>query len=353
MIPPLKLSQLNYSFPPELIALYPPAKRESSRMMVLDRKARTWEHHYFEDIGGYFKAGDILVLNDSRVFPCRLFTTKATGGKLECFLIREVSCCTWECLLTSSKKILEGQVLHFGPKLTGVVENGPEHDIRLIQLEYTGDIFSLLNEIGHVPLPPYIKRADLKDLDQDRYQTVYAREIGSVAAPTAGFHFTPEILDHLKGKEVEILFVTLHVGLGTFLPVRAEILAEHHMHGEFYDISLNTVQALAQAKKDKRRVTVVGTTAVRALESAWDGAKVKPGPNFTTQFIYPPYAFQVVDRLFTNFHQPQSTLLALVGAFAGLKEGPFVGLDFVLEAYREAIHHRYKLFSYGDCMLME
>ena len=339
------LSDFDYDYPEDLVALYPPEKRDASRLMVLDRKTKTWEHKKFKDILSYFQSGDVLVFNNSKVFPCRLLTQKKTGGKLEVFLVRELSQNIWECLLGDSKKINAGEKFDFGENLRGEIldEYG---ETRKIRLDYTGNLFDILDSVGHIPLPPYIRRNDDSKLDRERYQTVFANPIGSVAAPTAGFHFTPEIMTVFKNAGVHICFVTLHVGLGTFLPIRTEKILEHKMHGEYYEISEETARVINQAKKDKRLVTVVGTTALRALESSIcsDGT-VKTGRDFTEKFITPPYEFKVADRLLTNFHQPRSTLLVLISAFTDRQ--------FILDAYREAVRQKYRLFSYGDCMLIE
>ncbi|HBF13251.1 MAG TPA: tRNA preQ1(34) S-adenosylmethionine ribosyltransferase-isomerase QueA [Deltaproteobacteria bacterium] len=341
----MNLSDLDYTYPPTLVVHYPLDKRESSRMMVLDRQKKTWQHSFFDRFVDHFQAGDVLVLNDSKVFPCRLVTKKETGGKLECFLIREIKPKVWECLISSSKKNPPGMELSFASDLRGVLGGEIGDGLREISLFYTGNLFEILSRIGHVPLPPYIKREDDPSFDPHRYQTVYARHTGSVAAPTAGFHLTPAILDQLKVKGVDLCFVTLHVGLGTFLPVRTENLKDHVMHREYFEITEGVAHKVNQAKKEKRKISVVGTTAVRALESAANNEGVlSPMRCFTDIFIHPPYRFKIVDRLLTNFHQPRSTLLALVCAFAGH--------DFVLDAYGEAMREKYRLFSYGDCMFI-
>ncbi len=333
----MRLSDFDYSYPSELIAKYPLKDRSASRMMVINRMSQKWSHRIFKAIPEYFKKGDVLVLNNSKVFPCRLFAKKPTGGKVEVFLIRAVEEKVWDCLITDSKRIIEGTGLVFSENLKGTVRGAGGAETRRIQLDYTGSLHHILDTIGHIPLPRYIKRADEVN-DRERYQTVFANKTGSVAAPTAGFHFTEKILAELKQKGVEIVFVTLHVGVGTFLPIRAEKIENHTMKGEYFEIPQETAQIINQAKAEKRRVTVVGTTAVRALESCWS-------ERYTEKFIYPPYSFKIVDRLLTNFHQPQSTLLLLVAAFAGP--------ELILSAYQEAIREKYRLFSYGDCMLIE
>ena len=337
----MKLSDFDYSFPPELVALYPARERDASRMMVLHRATEHIEHKQFRDFADYFEPGDVLVLNNSKVFPCRLLTTCKGGGRLEVLLLREIELKLWECLLSPSKKIDSGTEIIFSDELAGQVV-GDFDETRKIRLIYSGELQPLLHKIGHVPLPPYIKRADLPEIDRDRYQTVYADPTGSAAAPTAGFHFTRRVLDTLKEKGVQVVSVTLHVGIGTFLPIRVEAVKNHRMHGEHYEIPTQVAEIVNKTKSNGGRISVVGTTAVRALESAWEKEKISPGPGYTEKFIYPPYSFRVVDRLLTNFHQPQSTLLVLVSAFAGR--------EVVLRAYQEAIRARYRLFSYGDCM---
>lgn len=330
------LSDFDYSYPPELIALTPADQRDASRMMVLNRTQKSWEHKNFKDIIDYFKTGDVLVFNNSKVFPCRLITKKKTGGRLEVFLVREIEKNIWECLLGNSKRIMAGEKFVFSEELSGEILDD-FGETRKIRLSYTGDIFSILDKIGHIPLPPYINREDSLE-DHQRYQTIFAQTVGSVAAPTAGFHFTSEILEKLKNKGVQICFVTLHVGLGTFLPIRTDVIEEHDMHGEYYEISEESAEIINSAKKEGRRVTSIGTTATRALESSVNSTgQITSGLGYTKIFITPSYTFKMVDRLFTNFHQPQSTLLVLVSAFANR--------EFILKAYQEAISKKYRLFS--------
>lgn len=340
----MRLSEFDYSYPKELVAFFPTEKRESSRVIALNREKGQMDHRGFVDFPRYFKEGDVLVLNDSKVLPCRLFARKKTGGRIELLLLREIKTGIWECLVSGSGTLKERTELIFSEDLTGEIVDG-FGNIRRVRLMYDGSLLRILEKIGHVPLPPYIKRDDQPEIDRPRYQTVYAEKPGSVAAPTAGFHLTPEILSTLKDRGVQITYLTLHVGIGTFLPIRCEKIEEHQMHGEFYEIPAETAEVINRAKREKRAVSVVGTTTVRALESACDEkSKVRAGEGYTTKFIYPPYPFHVVDRLLTNFHQPKSTLLVLVSAFAGR--------EFVLKAYQEAIERRYRLFSYGDCMLI-
>lgn len=350
----LRLHDYSYSYPENLVARHPLENRDQSRLMVLNRVSQIIHHHKFSDIVDFFKAGDVLVINDSRVFPSRLVTTRASGGRQEIFLVRADAIGPyWHVIINASRKVKKGTVFSFDElKVTFCDHHDDTQETRLVELNYQGDLFEILKRIGHVPLPPYLGRDD-ESSDHERYQTVYAQEIGSVAAPTAGLHFTPEIFAALKAKGVIIVPVTLHVGLGTFLPVRTENITVHKMHSEIFFLSDFSRDAINQAKKDGRRVTAVGTTSVRVLESLADENGVgdtsflcDTGNSWqsTDIFIYPPYEFKIVDRLITNFHQPESTLLMLVSAFAGR--------DFILSAYQEAIAKEYRLFSYGDCMMV-
>ena len=338
----MNLSELDFTYPDELVALSPLEERDSSRMMVLDRSTGRIEHRYFSDFPSHFSQGDLLVLNDSKVFPGRLIGYREGGGRIECLLVNEVEPLLWECLVDGSARVRKGETLTFSENLSGdfMDEGGPTRKIRF---SFDGSFWDEVDRIGQVPLPTYIKRPENFPLDRDRYQTVYAEKVGSSAAPTAGFHFTHDILSQLKGRGVEIVYVTLHVGPGTFLPIRTGRVEDHVMHGEFYEISEGSAVAIRQATREGRGITAVGTTAVRTLESAWDPDQViKAGRGFTKKFIYPPYQFSLVDRLLTNFHQPRSTLLALVAAFTGMEP--------VRRAYQEAIAEKYRLFSYGDCL---
>jgi len=310
--------------------------------MVLHREKNRMDHHSFKEFPDFFKKGEVLVLNNSKVLPCRLKAHKETGGKVEVLLLKEVAPAVWDCLVSSSGALKSGSQLTFSTDLTGEVLGGVGQT-RQIRLFYKGSLFPLLEKIGHVPLPPYIKREDQPEIDRARYQTVYAEKPGSAAAPTAGFHLTPEILSELKKKGVQVVYLTLHVGIGTFLPIRCDKIEDHQMHGELYEIPEETAKTINQAKKEGRKVSAVGTTTVRALESAFQETRgVRGGKEDTKKFIYPPYRFRVIDRLLTNFHQPQSTLLVLVSAFAGK--------EFVFKAYQKACKEDYRLFSYGDCM---
>lgn len=338
----MKVTDLDYTYPDELVALYPPSVRGDSRMVILDRAGGRIEHCHFSDFPSSFSEGELLVLNDSRVFPARLIGYREGGGRIECLLVKELGTLVWECLVDGSARVRNGETLTFSENLSGefMDEVGPTRKIRF---RVDGSFWEEIYRIGQVPLPTYIRRPEEFPLDRERYQTVYAEKVGSIAAPTAGFHFTHEILSRLKQRGVDIVFVTLHVGPGTFLPIRTERVEDHRMHGECYEISEATAASIRLAKREGRRLSVVGTTSVRTLESAWDpDVAIKAGKGYTEKFIYPPYTFRLVDRLLTNFHQPRSTLLALVAAFGGLVP--------VHRAYQEAVAARYRLFSYGDCL---
>ncbi len=342
-----RLSDFTYAFPESLIATHPLADRSSSRLMVLNRMSGGLTHKKFSDIVDNFASGDVLVMNDSKVFPCRLITARQSGGRQEIFLIREMDeSDVWEVLLNANTKVKMGDIFSFaGLTVTITNEAHPDNPTRRAKLVFIGDLFPLLQKIAHIPLPPYIMRADTPE-DINTYQTVYAKSTGSVAAPTAGFHFTPELLQALRDKGVILTSITLHVGPGTFLPVRTENIQDHKMHTEFYSLSADSCKIINEAKKQNRRVTAVGTTSVRVLESAAvKNSELTPHDDQTGIFIYPPYSFKIVDRLITNFHQPESTLLMLVSAFAGREK--------ILAAYQDAIALGYRLFSYGDAMLIE
>ncbi|WP_457621653.1 tRNA preQ1(34) S-adenosylmethionine ribosyltransferase-isomerase QueA [Persephonella sp.] len=334
-----RLSDYDYRLPKELIAKYPVEPRDSCRLMVLNRKERTIEHRIFRDIGDYLKEGDLLVLNDTKVIPARLIGRKETGAKIEIFLLKPVTENVWEALIKNIKRLKEGQTViiseDFRIKLLEKLEEGKA----VVQL-IGEDIKSLIEKYGHIPLPPYIERED-EDKDRDYYQTVFAKKEGAVASPTAGLHFTEELLEKLKEKGIKTAFVTLHVGLGTFRPITVEDITKHKMHEEFYQIPEETLDLIRETKERGRSVIAVGTTVVRTLETyAQTGNK----EGFSDIYIYPPYDFKIIDSMITNFHLPKSTLLLLVSAFAGR--------DFILEAYREAVEKKYRFFSYGDAMLI-
>lgn len=340
------VSDFNYNLPKELIAQVPLEQRDLSRMMVLDHDNGKIIHSHFQHFPDYLKKGDVLVLNNSKVIPARVWGTKK-DSEIEFLFLKEIQKGTWEVLCLPAKKVRPGDIIRFSLVLQGEVINEEPEGRRHIHFA-TEDVLSELQTIGYAPLPPYIKReksqTDIRSIDLDRYQTVFARKEGSIAAPTAGLHFTPAMLNSIKAKGVEVAEITLDVGLATFQPVRANRVKDHTMLEEMYTISEDAAKAINNAKKKKRPVIAVGTTSVRALESAFIKDGVKPGTHVTDLFIYPGYSFRVIDRLLTNFHLPKSTLLMLVSAFTGL--------DFMKEAYTEAIHKKYRFYSYGDCMLI-
>jgi S-adenosylmethionine:tRNA ribosyltransferase-isomerase len=355
----VRTAEFDFELPPELIAQVPAARRDQSRLLILDRASGKIEHQQFPDLLQHLRSGDVLVLNNSRVFPARLRGQNVrTGGKFEILLLEENAVNDWWAMLRPGRRArvdTEIAVLDHAGKPSAVkavvVENANAGRGRL---RFVGvpNIFDQLDVLGEAPLPPYIRRKIADDSDRERYQTVYAQAAGSVAAPTAGLHFTESLLDAIRARGVEIVFVTLHVGLGTFAPVKAENLSEHTMHDERYELSETTARTVQQAKDSGRRVIAAGTTSVRVLESvaAANGGRLLPGSGRTRIFIYPPYEFRIVDALLTNFHLPCSTLLMLASAFAAPKETR--GRELILSTYAEAIRERYRFFSFGDAMLM-
>ncbi|WP_304226115.1 tRNA preQ1(34) S-adenosylmethionine ribosyltransferase-isomerase QueA [Gracilinema caldarium] len=336
-------TDFSFELPPELIAQHPPEERGKSRLMVLNRSTGKREHRMVADLPDLVPEGALMVFNDSRVRKARLFARAVdTGAEVEFLLTRFLGGCRWEAMVKRAKRRRAGSRYQFPDGTMAEIE-GEDGDLRIIAFERPIDD-AWLDTYGHIPLPPYIKRPDEAEDDQ-RYQTVYAKNTGSSAAPTAGLHFTEEILQRLDGRGIERVFVTLHVGLGTFMPVRADRIEDHVMHEETYSVSDETASAVERAKREKRPVIAVGTTSVRTLESAWEGDRLRRGDGATSIFIYPPYHFKVVDQLFTNFHTPESTLLMLVSAFAGR--------EFILESYAEAVRDRYRFFSYGDAMYIQ
>ncbi len=337
----MKTHDFWYDLPDELIAQTPLEARDSSRLLVLDRQTGTVDHKHFYDIVEYLNPGDCLVMNDSRVLPARLLGNRPTGGAVELLLLKDLGNKRWECLAKPGRKLQEGQEVVFGDgKLTAtIVEVQPDGN-RVVEFHYEGIFLEVLEQLGKMPLPPYIK-AELND--QERYQTVYSRAVGSAAAPTAGLHFTNELLDKIRAKGVKTAFVTLHVGLGTFRPVKADEIADHHMHSEFCVISAETAELLNRTKAEGGRVVCVGTTSCRTLESLVnaDGTFSEKSA-WTEIFIFPGYSFKAMDGLITNFHLPESTLVMLVSAFAGREN--------VLNAYERAVEERYRFFSFGDAM---
>jgi S-adenosylmethionine:tRNA ribosyltransferase-isomerase len=356
----VRTADFNFDLPPGLIAQHPAPQRDESRLLVLHRTNGNIEHRHFRDLPGVFRAGDVLVLNNSRVIPARLRGAKArTGGKFEILLLEEKATNDWWVMLRPGKSARVGTqiVFHGNRQITRiratVVEVNDEGHRRL-QFSGTPDISHELDRLGEVPLPPYITRANPDEMgeDKERYQTIYARTDGSVAAPTAGLHFTGKLLDEIRARGVTICFVTLHIGPGTFAPVKTETLAAHKMHEERFELGEETAHAVNEAKSTGRRVFAVGTTTVRVLESiaAKNNGKLNVYKGRTHIFIYPPFQFQIVDALLTNFHLPCSTLLMLVSAFAA--PGETHGREMVLSGYAEAIRKRYHFFSYGDAMLL-
>ena len=360
----MKLSDFDYALPPGQIAQRPLQSRDASRMLLVDRAAASDEHRMFREFPGILRGDELLVVNNARVIPARLLGRRVKAlageskqtlleeGEIEVFLSRQLDAATWEALVRPGRKMHVGQRVEFGDgDLEAEVVGHGDHGQRTVRFTTgaNGTVTEQLERLGHVPLPPYIERAD-ESSDRERYQTIFARRSGAIAAPTAGLHFTAEILEQIRARGVEICDLTLHVGLGTFQPIRGETLEGHVMHGEEYEISPDTCERIARAKREGRRVVAIGTTTVRALEDAalraQSGAEgiVAAGKAEARLFITPGFHFQVVDALLTNFHLPRSTLLALVCAFAGRER--------MLAAYRHAVDAGYRFYSYGDCMLI-
>ena len=348
------ISEYDYNLPEELIAQMPADKRENSRMMVLNRKDRTISHKHFYDIVDLIEPNTLLVMNNTKVLPARLIGHKDTGAKIEVFLLKQNHETqnegeTWEVLIKPSKRVKPDTIIKISDELSvRAIKRLEENGEWLVELIFKGDnVLDVLHRNGNIPLPPYIERKipneDLKKLDFERYQTVYAKDEGSVAAPTAGLHFTKEILKRLEEKSVELAYVTLNVGLGTFRPVQCENVENHKMHSETFEIPEKAAEQINRAKAEGKKIIAVGTTTVRTLETAYQKfGCIKACHDHSELFIYPPYEFKVIDNLITNFHLPKSTLLMLVSALAGK--------DFIFEAYKEAIENKYRFFSYGDCM---
>ena len=339
----MKTSDFWYDLPEELIAQTPLEKRDTSRLLALDRTTGEISHKHFYDIIDYLQPGDCLVMNDSRVLPARLLGHRPTGGAVEVLLLRDLGDKCWECLCKPGRKMQVGSEVIFGTgELTACVTEVREDGNRVVRFSYEGIFLEVLERLGKMPLPPYIKE---ELADQERYQTVYSREVGSAAAPTAGLHFTPELLEKIREKGVQTAFVTLHVGLGTFRPVKAEDISDHHMHSELCMISEETAQILNRTKAAGGRVICVGTTSCRTLESLVnEDGTFEAGSKWTEIFIFPGYTFKAMDGLITNFHLPESTLVMLVSAFAGR--------EHVLVAYEAAVKERYRFFSFGDAMFI-
>lgn len=341
----MKVSDFDYYLPEELIAQKPIYPRDASRLLVLDRKTGQVEHCSFTEIVAYLQTGDVLVLNDTRVIPARLFGRRHdTGGKIEVFLLKRLSTREWEVLVKPGKRARLGSTIVFGEgELTALVKDRTDAGGRLLEFEYRGVFEEHLDKLGMMPLPPYIKE---KLEDRERYQTVYSRMEGSSAAPTAGLHFTPELLATIQTKGIHLAYLLLHVGLGTFRPVAADNVEEHIMHSEYYEVTPKAAETINQARKQGGRIIAVGTTSVRTLETVADEKGIiSAGSGWTDIFIYPGYRFKCVDALLTNFHLPKSTLLMLVSAFAGVEQ--------VREAYCQAVENKYRFFSFGDAMFIK
>lgn len=337
-----RVSDFDYDLPEALIAQTPVEPRDSSRLLVVDRQTGELQHRHFSDILNFIQPGDLLVANDTKVIPARLLGRRTdTGGRVEVFLLHRRSRDQWEVLVKPGKKMRPGQQVWFDENLSGEVQDVTEYGGRIIQFVYEGLFETILDKLGETPLPPYIHQ---KLADPERYQTIYARDRGSAAAPTAGLHFTPDLMEKVRAKGASFAFVTLNIGLGTFRPVRIENIAEHVMHREFYSVSPETVEQILQTKQRGGRIVAVGTTAVRTLESAAADGVLTAGSGWSELFIYPGYSFRVIDALITNFHLPQSTLLMLVSAFAGREN--------VLAAYQQAVQSQYRFFSFGDAMFI-
>lgn len=339
----MKKSDFNFDLPEELIAQTPLEKRDNSRLLHLGINDGSIEHRHFYDIKDYIRPGDCLVLNDSRVLPARLIGCRPTGGSVELVLLKDLGGGCWECLSRPGRKTKPGQEILFGDgELTATVEKVTDGGNRVVKFHYEGVFLEVLERLGKMPLPPYIKE-ELQD--SERYQTVYSRELGSAAAPTAGLHFTNELLQEIKDKGVNVCFVTLHVGLGTFRPVKEDDIENHDMHSEFCIVPDETAKIINSTKKNGGRVICVGTTSCRTVESfANEDGTINPTSGWTNIFIYPGYSFKCIDGLITNFHLPESTLIMLVSALAGREN--------VLNAYEQAVKERYRFFSFGDAMII-
>ena len=339
----LKKSDFYFDLPQELIAQTPLRQRDASRLLDLDKTTGDMIHRHFHDLPDLLEAGDCLVMNDSRVIPARLFGHRPTGGSVEVVLLRDLGNREWECLTRPGRKTPPGTEISFGQgELTAQVVRAAEDGNKILRFDYEGVFLEILDALGHMPLPPYIK-AELED--KERYQTVYSRDPGSAAAPTAGLHFTPELLDMLSKKGLKLCYVTLHVGLGTFRPVKEENIEDHPMHAEFCVVPQETADTVNATHAAGGRVVAVGTTSCRTLESfTGEDGLLRAGSGWTDIFMYPGYRFKVIDALITNFHLPESTLIMLVSALAGREN--------ILRAYREAVEQRYRFFSFGDAMFI-
>lgn len=335
----MNVSEFNYDLPEELIAQTPVEPRDTSRLLTLDRQTGATKQGTFRDILEDVRPDDVWVFNNTRVIPARLYGKRPTGGRVEVLLLHPLGEDRWEVLVRPGKKALPGTALTFDAGVTATVEDRTEFGGRVLKFTYDGDFYARLDEIGEMPLPPYIHE---RLQDRERYQTVYSKTPGSAAAPTAGLHFTPEVMAEITARGATVCYVTLDVGLGTFRPVSVTQIEAHHMHSETYNVSEETARLINEAKRAGRRIVAVGTTSVRTLESAGQSGVVQAGRDATELFIYPGYEFKIVDAMVTNFHLPQSTLLMMISAFAGK--------EHVLAAYREAVAAKYRFFSFGDAM---
>lgn len=347
----MRIDEFDYNLPVELIAQTPSEKRDQCRLMVMDRETKTIEHKYFYDILDYLSEGDVLVMNNSKVIPARLFGTKdKTGAKVEFLLIKRIEGDKWETMVKPGKRLKPGDRVIFSDDFAANILDYGQDGTRIVEFDYNGIFMERLEELGKMPLPPYIERESTL-ADKDQYQTVYCKEEGSVAAPTAGLHFTEELLEKAKAKGVKLVYVTLHVGIGTFRPVKCDIVEEHHMHFEEYSVEPESADILNEAILEGRRVVAVGTTSVRTCESAayFDEKSgkylIKAGEGSTDIFIFPGYEFKMIDALITNFHLPKSTLLMLISAL--------YDREHILEAYEEAVREKYRFFSYGDACFIK
>jgi len=343
----MRLSDFDYELPEELIAQYPLEKRDHSKLMVVHRKDGKIEHKRFYNIIEYLRPGDLIVINETKVFPARLFAVKdRTDAKVEVFLLRELENNLWEVLVKPARKVRIGNKLTIAEGVQcDVIDNTVSGGrvVRFVNISRE-ELHKLIDEVGQSPLPPYIKR-DPTPEDKKRYQTVYAKKRGAVAAPTAGLHFTEELLEKIKQKGVKVASIVLHIGLGTFRPVTVEDLSRHRMDSEYFEVSPETALAINEAKEKGKRIIAVGTSVVRCLETvSVSGFQISPKRGWTDKFIYPPYQFKIIDAIITNFHQPKSTLLMMVSAFAGH--------ELIMKAYQEAIKNKYRFFSFGDAMLI-
>lgn len=339
----MKLENFNYDLPTNLIAQEPAEPRDSCRLMLVDKKTGEWEHQSFRDILNEIRAGDVLVFNNTKVIPARLYgQRKGTGGKVEMLLLSPKGNDNWEVLVKPGKKALPGTEIVFNEHMSCQIVDKTDFGGRIAHFKYNGEFDSILDQIGEMPIPPYIHK---KLEDKNKYQTIYAKYKGSAAAPTAGLHFTEELLEEIKNRGAGVYFVTLHVGLGTFRPVAKENIEEHEMHKEWYDVPQITADAVNRAKTEGRRIIAVGTTSVRTLESAGQTGTLVAGGGWTQLYIYPGYEWNIVDAIVTNFHLPESTLIMMMAAFAGT--------NHILSAYKEAVNQKYRFFSFGDAMFIK